>query len=140
MLIIAERINSTRKSIAQAIASRDVDFIQNEARIQDQTGADFIDVNAGTFAGEESERLKWVIEKVQDISDKPLCIDSPDPKVIEAVIPLMNRPPMINSISLEPGRLECILPLVLEKKAKVVALCQSENSIAETVDDKLKIA
>ena len=140
MLIIAERINSSRKPIAQAISSRDKNYIQNEARVQDQAGADFIDVNAGTFAGAETEKLQWVIEVVQEITEKPLCIDSSDPAVIQAMIPLVKASPMINSITLEPDRLEGILPVVAENKAKVIALCQSGDTMAETADQKLKFA
>jgi 5-methyltetrahydrofolate--homocysteine methyltransferase len=47
---------------------------------------------------------------------------------------------MINSITLEPARLEGILPLVIEHGAKVIGLCQSEESMAETADDKVKLA
>jgi cobalamin-dependent methionine synthase I len=140
MLIIAERINSSRKYIAQAISSKNIEFIQNEAKAQDQAGADYIDVNAGTFVGEEAEKLKWVIETVQAVTEKPLCIDSPDPAVIRAMIPLIQKTPMINSITLEKDRLERILPIVAEYRAKVIALCQSEDALANTTDDKLKMA
>jgi len=68
MLIIAERINSSRKYIAQAISSRNKAFIESEAKAQ--AGADYIDVNAGTFVGEEAEHLKWIIEVVQGV-DRP---------------------------------------------------------------------
>jgi cobalamin-dependent methionine synthase I len=54
MLIIAERINSSRKQIAQAVTTGDRTFIQIEAKVQTQTGAHYIDVNAGTFVGEET--------------------------------------------------------------------------------------
>jgi 5-methyltetrahydrofolate--homocysteine methyltransferase len=140
MLVIAERINASRKYIAQAISSRNAAFIQDEAKAQDQAGADYIDVNAGTFVGEESEKLSWVIEAVQQVTDKPLCIDSPDPAVIEAMLPLVKKPPMINSITLEPDRLQGIIPLVAEHRTKVIGLCQSEDAMAETADDKLKMA
>jgi len=140
MLIIAERINSSRKSIAEAMKSKDGGFIQNEAIAQTEAGADYIDVNAGTFVGEETERLKWLVELVQEVTDLPLCIDSPDPAVIEAVLPMAKRPPMINSITLEPGRLKGILPLVAEHKTKVIGLCQSEDKMAETAEDKLRLA
>ncbi len=62
MLIIGERINSSRKSIAAAISSADKAFVRQEAHVQDQAGADYIDVNAGVFLGEEIEKLKWVVE------------------------------------------------------------------------------
>jgi len=140
MVIIAERINASRKTIAAAISSGDAECIQNEARSQDLAGADYIDVNAGTFAGEEIEKLKWIITAVQEVTDKPLCVDSPDPKVISAVVPLVKKTPMINSITLEPVRLEAILPMAADRKAKVIALCQSEDNTAETADDKVRLA
>ena len=140
MVIIAERINASRKTITAAISAGDAECIQNEARAQDLAGADYIDVNAGTFIGEEIERLKWIITTVQEVTDKPLCIDSPDPKVISAVVPLVKKTPMINSITLEPVRLEGILPMAADRKAKVIALCQSKDAMAETADDKVKLA
>lgn len=140
MLIIAERINSSRKYIAQAISSRNKAFVESEAKAQAEAGADYIDVNAGTFVGEEAEHLKWVVEVVQGVTDLPLCIDSPDPEVIKAMLPLVHKTPMINSITLEPTRLEGILPLVAEHKAKVIGLCQSEDTMAETAEEKVRLA
>lgn len=72
MLIIGERINSSRKSIARAIEERDKEFIMKEARIQAEAGADLIDVNAGAFADHEAEHLKWMIEAVQEATESPL--------------------------------------------------------------------
>ncbi len=140
MLIIGERINASRKSIAEAIASRSAAFIQNEAKVQAMAGADYLDVNAGTFVGEEAKHLEWIIKTVQEVVDLPLCIDSPDPSVIKAMVPLVKKTPMINSITLEPSRLEGILPLVVEHKTKVIGLCQSGDSIADTAEAKVKMA
>ena len=140
MIIIGERINSSRKRITEAITARDADFIRNEARAQVNAGAHYIDVNAGSFLGEETKHLTWLIEVVQGITDQPLCIDSPDPEVIESVLPLVKTVPMINSIDLEPRRLEGILPLVAERKTKVIGLCQAADSLAETAEDKVKMA
>jgi cobalamin-dependent methionine synthase I len=140
MLIIAERINASRKTIAQAISAADRAFIQGEAKAQAEAGAHYIDVNAGTFVGEEAEKLKWIVDAVQEVTDLPLSIDSPDPEVIRAMLPLVKKPPVINSITLEPSRIEGILPLVTEYRTKVIALCQAENEMAETADDKVRLA
>ena len=140
MLIIGERINASRKPIAEAVASRNAAFIQNEARAQAMAGADYLDVNAGTFVGEEAKHLQWIIETVQEVVDVPLCIDSPDPSVIKTMVPLVKKTPMINSITLEPSRLEGILPLVVEHKTKVIGLCQSGDSVADTVEAKVQMA
>jgi 5-methyltetrahydrofolate--homocysteine methyltransferase len=140
VLIIGERINASRKFIAEAITSRNAAFIQNEAKAQAMAGADYLDVNAGTFVGEEAKHLRWIIETVQEVVDLPLSIDSPDPSVIKAMVPLVKKTPMINSITLEPLRLVGILPLVAEYKTKVIGLCQSEDSIADTVEAKVRMA
>jgi len=140
MLIVGERINSSRKAITRAIETRDAAFIRGEAKAQDEAGADYIDVNAGAFAGEEPECLRWVVEVVQKATDLPLSIDSPDPVVIRGVLPILDRPPMINSITLEPDRLNHILPLVTAHGARIIGLCQSEDKMAESVDDKLRLA
>ena len=140
MIIIGERINSSRKPIAQAIVSHNTGLIQNEAKAQAKAGANYIDVNAGSFVGEEAKHLKWLVEVVQDVTDHPLCIDSPDPEVIKSVLPMVKTAPMINSITLEPYRLEGILPLVSEYRSKVIALCQAEASMAKTTEEKVKMA
>jgi 5-methyltetrahydrofolate--homocysteine methyltransferase len=140
VLIIGERVNASRKSIAEAISSRNAPFIQNEAKAQAMAGADYLDVNAGTFVGEEAKHLLWVIETVQEVVNLPLCIDSPDPSVIKAILPLVKKTPMINSITLEPSRLEGIMPLVAEHNTKVIALCQSGDSVADTAEAKVKMA
>ena len=140
MLIVGERINASRKPVAEAIASRNAALIQNEAKAQANAGADYLDVNAGTFVGEEAQHLQWVIETVQEVVDLPLCIDSPDPSVIKAMIPSTRKTPMINSITLEPSRLEGLLPLIAEHKTKVIGLCQSADSIADTAEAKVEMA
>ena len=140
MLIIAERINSSRKSIAQAVEAKDVAFIQNEAKNQAAAGAHYIDINAGVFVGKETDYLKWLADTVQEVVDIPLCLDSPDPEAIKAVFPLCQKTPMINSITLEPERMAALLPLAVEKKAKLVALCQAEDAMADTTDEKFALA
>ncbi len=140
MIVIAERINSSRKTIAQAIENKDAAFIQMEAKAQADAGADYIDVNAGSFVGREIEYLKWLVETVQEAVSTPLCLDSPDHQAIKEAYPLCRVPPMVNSITLEEERLEGLLPLVAEEKLKVVALCQSGDSMAESAAEKIDLA
>lgn len=140
MMIIGEKINSSRKLIAEAIVSGDKAYIQQEAKAQDEAGADYIDVNAAAFMDKEAEYLKWVIEAVQEVTELPLCIDSPDPAVIKEVITLAKKPPMINSITLEPSRLDSILPLALDYKATLIGLCQTKEVMGKTAAEKIETA
>jgi 5-methyltetrahydrofolate corrinoid/iron sulfur protein methyltransferase len=140
MLIIGDRIDSTRKYIAQAVLTENRAFIQSEVRDQAVSGADYININAAIFGKDEERRLRWLIGAVQEATDVPLCIDSTNPAVIEKVLPLAKKKPMINSITLEAGRMDAVLRLVIERGAKVIASCQADQFAAETTEEKFEIA
>ena len=140
MLIVGELINSSRKTIKEAIELGDAAQIQAVAEDQYENGAGYIDINAGTFVGKETEYMKWLVVSVQEAVDVPCCIDSPDPEVIEAVLPLHKGTPMINSISLEKERYDALMPVISGTDCKVVALCMSDEGMPETKDDRLSIA
>jgi cobalamin-dependent methionine synthase I len=53
MLVVGEKINTSRKNIAAAVEAQDADFISKVARDQAEAGAQYIDVNAGTFLEKE---------------------------------------------------------------------------------------
>ena len=61
MIIVGELINSSRKAIKEAIDKGDIEYIKKIAVDQEEAGATYIDVNAGTFVGTEIEHLKWMI-------------------------------------------------------------------------------
>ena len=140
MLIVAERINSSRKSISEAIKAKDADFIRNEAKSQTEAGARYIDVNAGSFVGQEAEYLCWLVEVVQGATELPLCLDSPDPAAIAAALKLVKQPCLINSITMEKRRLDGLLPLIKQYGTRIVVLCQSDAGMAGTVEEKVDIA
>jgi len=140
MIIIGELINASRKAIGAAIEAGDTEAIQKVAKDQAEAGADFIDVNAGIFVGKEPQYLKWLVQTVQEVTDTPCAIDSPDPAAIEAALNVHKRIPMINSISLEKERYDNLMPIVAGTDMKVVALCMSDEGMPQTVDDRLKIA
>jgi 5-methyltetrahydrofolate corrinoid/iron sulfur protein methyltransferase len=86
MLIVGDLINASRKSVREMIEKKDVEGIATLARDQRDHGANFIDVNAGVFVGQEPELLKWLVATVQGAVDSPCCIDSPDPRAIETAL------------------------------------------------------
>lgn len=140
MIIIGELINASRKSIARYIEQADSEAIKQLAIDQYEAGADYIDVNAGVFVGKEIDYLKWLINLVQESVPIPCCIDSPDPKAIEAALKVHEGISMVNSISMEKDRFEQLLPVVAGTDLKVVALCMSEEGMPETADQRMRIA
>lgn len=127
--IVGERINTSRGKIQEAVAARDIRHIQEEVKKQQEAGACFIDVNAGTFIGEEMEHMKWLVKAVQEVATVPLCLDSPDPKVLEAAYGLLKEPPMVNSISLEQERFETMMPFLRGRECRIVALCMDDSGM-----------
>ena len=101
MIVVGEKINTSRKSIEQAVAKRDAAFILKVAREQAEAGANYIDVNAGTFLDQEIDCLCWLVETVQSEVDLPLSLDSPNHRALSEAIKCHKGEPMINSISLE---------------------------------------
>jgi 5-methyltetrahydrofolate corrinoid/iron sulfur protein methyltransferase len=140
MIIVGELINASRKAIGTAIEEQDKAYIQQVAKDQAEAGANFIDVNAGIFVGKEPQYLKWLVEVVQEVVDVPCCIDSPDPKAIEAALAIHKGTAMINSISMEKDRMDNLMPLVAGTDLKVVALCMSDEGMPETADQRMAIA
>ena len=140
MIIIGELINASRKAVRAAIEAQDAAAIQQVAQDQAAAGADYIDVNAGIFVGREPEYLTWLVETVQQVTDKPCAIDSPDPQAIEAALSVHKGTPMINSISLDKERYEKLMPIIAGTDMKVIALCMSDAGMPQTVADRMKIA
>ncbi len=140
MLIIGELINASRKTVREIIERQDAGGIAKLARDQWDNGANYIDVNAGVFEGQEPALLKWLVATVQSAVDAPCCIDSPDPRAIEAALAAHRGTAMINSISLEKERYEKLLPVVAGSGSKVVALCMSDEGMPETADQRMAIA
>lgn len=139
MKIIGEKINGTRKRVAQAISERDADFIKELAQKQVEAGSNWLDVNAGTHPDKEPDDLIWLIENIQSVVDIPLALDSANPKALNIAIKAVTKTPMINSISGEPDRLEKILPIVAEHGCDVIALAMDDKKIPETFDKRMEV-
>jgi 5-methyltetrahydrofolate--homocysteine methyltransferase len=140
MLIVGERINSSRKAIQPAVENKDSAQIQEIARQQVEAGANYIDVNAGTFLAQEPEHLEWLVRTVQEAIEVPLCIDSPNPEATERAIKACQRTPMLNSISGESKRLAQMLPLIQKYNCQVIALCMDDSGIPDNATQRLQIA
>ena len=131
MIIIGEKINGFIPKTLAAIEARDEDYLRELAKKQAETGADYIDVCAGTKAEIERETLEWLIDLVQDTVDTPLCIDSSDPQVILDMLPKANKPGLINSVSKETGKTEMVFPAIADTEWKVVALTCNNDGIPD---------
>jgi cobalamin-dependent methionine synthase I len=141
MIVIGEKINATRKPIAAALEARDAKAIVRTARQQLQAGAHYLDLNGGDpRPAREAENMAWLVETVQGTTDAALCIDSADPQAVRKGLSLAKRRCILNSISLERGRLESLLPILEQFDCMVIGLLMSDQGAPTGVDDRLRSA
>ncbi|MEN6451451.1 MAG: dihydropteroate synthase [Thermoguttaceae bacterium] len=102
LTIIGETINDSVPSTKKLFDAGDIDGILELARMQDQKGAAFIDVNVGP---RPPEFMADMVRKVQGVTARPLSIDTPDPATAEAGLRAYDparaggQKPILNSIS-----------------------------------------
>jgi 5-methyltetrahydrofolate--homocysteine methyltransferase len=140
MIIIGEKLNGTIKSVREAIANRDSEFIRNLAIRQAQAGCDYLDVCAGTGQNVEVDTLKWMVDIVEAAVETPICIDSPNPHTLAQLIPYLKKPGLINSVSGEGAKCEILYPLAREYGFDVIALTLDDAGIPKTSEHRIEIA
>lgn len=139
MIIIGEKLNGSITSVAKAIAEKDADLIRERARMQAEAGATYLDVCASVEEAVEVETLKWMIDLVQEVTDTPICVDSPSARSCVAAIPFCKRPGLINSVSLEGDKIDTIFPVIADTDWECVALLCDNDGIPDSVERRMKI-
>jgi len=140
MIIIGEKINGTRKQVAQAIQNRDADFIRQLAEQQFESGATYLDINAGTLPQREPEDMAWLVENVQEaVPEAILSLDSANPVALRAGIEKATKTPMINSLSGEKFRIDGVLPLACEFQTELIVLSLDDKGIPKTSEGRLEV-
>ncbi len=143
MLIIGEKINSTRERVRKMIEDRDSKSIQELASHQINAGAQVLDVNSSAANGNKEENMKWLVKTVQEVTSSPLCIDSANPLEIKKGIETykeISGKALINSITGEKERIERLLPTIKKYQCRVVALTMDERGIPDSSQTRIDIA
>jgi 5-methyltetrahydrofolate--homocysteine methyltransferase len=142
MITIAEKINASIPSVKKIIESRDSENLLKLARSQADAGADYIDVNVGTGSGtqeDEMEAMAWAVSTIQNEIECPLCIDSADPKVLEAGLKVRaERPCLINSTKASEKYLAAVIPLAKGYDKPLVGLAMDEEGIPKSVEKRVE--
>lgn len=139
--LIGERINPTgKKKLAASLLAGDLEIVKAEAIGQVQAGADILDVNVGATGVDEVELLPLAVQAVMSVVSVPLCIDSHNPRALEAALKLYQGKAIVNSVNGQESALEEILPLVREYGAAVIGLAMDDKGIPGDAEGRLAIA
>lgn len=138
MIIIGEKLNGSIPSVAEAIANRDADFIRQRAIDQTKAGATYLDICASVPEKQELEVLEWMITLAQEVSDLPICIDSPSARTCVDAMKFCKKPGMINSVSMEGDKADVILPAIAGTDWQCVGLLCAKG-IPSSAAERLEV-
>ncbi len=138
--LIGERINPTGRRIFQEqLRAGDLSAIERDVKAQVEGGADVLDVNMGVPMTDEPELLAKAITLVQQLTDRPICIDSSVVEALEAGLAVYQGRALVNSITAEDDRMAAILPLVKKYDAAIIALPNDAEEIPMEADRRLEL-
>jgi 5-methyltetrahydrofolate--homocysteine methyltransferase len=140
VIIIGESINPTRrKKLVATLQENDFSYVLELAASQIRAGADILDVNVG-FPGVDDEKLlPGAVRAIQAEFDIPLCLDSPNPKAIEAALKVSAGKCLLNSVNGKEESMNSLLPIAGEYGAAIIGLCMDEEGITNDPEKRVAI-
>lgn len=131
MILVSDNLQITNQTIETAVNQLDPGPIQDLVKKCEAAGAQAIDINSGPLTKSPEKKMTFLVETVQSVSRLPLLLDTSNPAALEAgLIAARNstNQPIINGFSLEPGKLENILPLSKKYQTKIIGYLLYPNS------------
>ena len=141
VIIIGECINPTRrKKLVSTLQEGNFEYVLELAENQIKAGADVLDVNVGFPGVDDVKLLAETVLALRDKFDIPLCLDSPNPKAIEAALKVAGGKCLINSVNGEEKSMNALLHIAKEYGAAIIGLTMDDNGITHDPEKRLAIA
>ena len=140
-IIIGERINPTGKpKLKAALREGNMGYLLREALLQQESGADVLDVNVGLAEIDETALLPLAVREIQSVTDLPLQIDTVRKEALEAALRVYNGKPLINSVNAKKESMATVFPLAKKYGGVLIALTIGEEGIPETAEGRFALA
>jgi 5-methyltetrahydrofolate corrinoid/iron sulfur protein methyltransferase len=139
MILIGERINTGFKDIKQAVLDKNPVPLQDWAKQQAAAGAHYLDVNLGAVSGNPADMI-WMIEQVQSVVDTPISIDTNKVAILKEAIKVCKKPPLLNSTTCSPEKLNPFVELCVEYKAAMIGLAMDESGSPKEAAKRVECA
>ena len=141
VIIIGECINPTRrKKLVSTLQSGDFTYVLELAESQIKAMADVLDVNVGFPGVDDARLLPETVLAILEKFDIPLCLDSPNPKAIEAALKVAGGKCLINSVNGEERSMNSLIPIAKEYGAAIIGLSMDEEGISHDPEKRLAVA
>lgn len=141
MKFAADNLHGLNPDIAEALKKLDPEPIRKLVKRFENAGADFIDINPGHLSRKNEDRMAFLVETVQSTTNHRLILDSSDPRLLEIGLGVAKDNPILSALSMEPTKLQGILPLAKSSNSELVILLMDAKSFTPpTVDEKISLA
>jgi len=140
VVCVGENINIMSKTIGPAMKERKADPIVEMAKHEEKVGIDYLDLNIGPSRKAGQEVMDWIVKLVQGVVDKPMSLDTTNPDAMEAGLKVHKGKALINSVSLQPERLERVLPMAKTYKAHVIGLLWGKEGMPRDANERAAMA
>ncbi len=141
MRLIADNLQMTLPPLDRAVDNRDPGPIRRQVSALEAAGAEAIDINTGPLGRAAVDKMTFIVDAVQQSTVLPLVVDTANPEAMAAGVKACHNPLIINGFSLEPAKLERILPLAVERDADIVGyLLSPEGHVPKQMEDRLSLA
>ena len=128
LIIIADNIQITNRLINDATKTLNPTPVQKLVRHCEEAGAQALDINSGPLSRNPEKIMAFLIEAAQEVSDLPIIIDTSNHKALEAGLKVCKKKAIINGFSLQPEKLEHILPLARKYNTDIIGYLLFPNS------------
>jgi len=140
VVCVGENINIMSKTIGPAIKEKRIDPILEMARHEEKVGIDLLDLNIGPSRKAGEEVMDWLVRQVQAVIKKPCSLDTTNPAAMEAGLKAHRGKALVNSVSLQPERLEKVLPMAKTYNASVIGLLWGVEGMPRDANERAALA
>jgi 5-methyltetrahydrofolate corrinoid/iron sulfur protein methyltransferase len=141
MILIADNLQITNSTINDAIDGMRADPVRKLVKQCQAAGAHMIDINAGPLTKDGGSKMAFLVQTIQEVCGLPLVLDTANPLAIEAGLKVGKNKMIINGFSLEPHKLEHILPLAVKYDTDIIGyLLNPSGHVPPDASKRLNVA
>lgn len=139
-LVVGHGVNSSSKKIKKAIEEGDYLELKRAAIVDDENGADLLDINLYVEGFDECESFENAIKTISSSVDVPLVIDSQDKATLECSLRRYAGKAIINGGNCTEESMDEIMKLCKKYGASAIFMLYDENGMARSLEEKLELS
>ncbi|MEJ2586645.1 MAG: dihydropteroate synthase [Deltaproteobacteria bacterium] len=141
MILVADNFQITHPIVRSALASGDPGQLNEWVRRIEAADARMMDLNTGPLGKGAAQKMTFLVRAVEAITELPLLIDTANPEAMRAGVGVARGKVILNGFSMEPDKLERILPLAAEYDVDIIGyLLDAKGRPPAGADERLALA